>query len=146
MILYGYSNRFSKQECDEIYRYARSRKLKIVCIGGIQRCCDVFLNINAFEVLAYFRNAECVVTDTFHGTIFSVISHRRFVSIVRAEGYENSQKLRDLLARLDLKERIATSVSSIDDVLEKPIDFTPVDSIIENERRKSYDYMEKWIK
>ena len=42
----------------------------------IQKCADRFVDCSPFEVLAYFRNAEEVITDTFHGSLFSVITHR----------------------------------------------------------------------
>ena len=32
-----------------------------------ERCADRFISCSPFEVLAYFENAEEVITDTFHG-------------------------------------------------------------------------------
>ena len=61
--------------------------------------------MDPFTIIAYFQHADCVVTDTFHGTILSVITHRQFVSVVRESGYGNSQKLTDLLERLELLDR-----------------------------------------
>ena len=72
IIVYGYSGRLTNEECEQIRRYANSQKLKVLCIGGVQNCCDKFVDCSPFEVIAYFKNAQAVVTDTFHGTILSL--------------------------------------------------------------------------
>ena len=86
-----------------------------------------------------------MVTDTFHGTILSVITHRRFVSLVRNSGYGNSQKLTDLLIRLKLEDRIAESLEDIDNILAKAVDYTDTDMIIKEERKNTYDYLKNAI-
>lgn len=146
MILYGYSGRFNKNECKEIKRYAKKEGLKIFCIGGVQDACDKFIDCNPFQVIAYFQHAECVVTDTFHGTILSVITHRKFVSIVRSYGYGNSEKLVDLLNRMEIQNRILDNVDEIEQKLNEKIDFSMVDNIICQERLRSYEYLENQIK
>ena len=144
LLLYGYSGRFSNEECRRIRAYAKRKELKIYCIGGIQNCCDRFIDVNPFEVIAYFQNAECVITDTFHGTILSVITHRQFVSIVRESGYGNSQKLIDLLHRLELEDRRILSISGLKKLGMK-IDYEKTDHIIQSERAKTIDYLKNWI-
>ena len=109
MIVYAYSGRISKEESKYIKKYAKENNLKVYAIGGAQRCADKFINCSPFEVLAYFKKAELVITDTFHGSIFSIITHRQFVTLVRrsvGNSYGNEEKLTDLLNRLDLNERI----------------------------------------
>lgn len=145
MLLYGYSGRFTKQECQEIRKYADSKGLKIFCIGGVQGCCDKFIDVNPFEVIAYFQHADCVITDTFHGTIMSVITHRQFVSVVRNEGYGNSQKLTDLLERLGLSQRKLSSFQHIKNEIVDSIDYKKVDTIIKGQRKNTYDYLERYI-
>lgn len=145
MILYGYSGRFSKEECKYIKSYASKKGLKILCIGGVQYACDKFIDCNPFQVIAYFQNADCVVTDTFHGTIISVITHRQFVSIIRNSGYGNSEKLTDLLERLNLTERIVNDIEDSEKMLKKKIDYSAVDKIINIERERSYKYLKEQV-
>lgn len=146
MILYGYSGRFTEEECRDIHTYAKNRGLKIFCIGGVQDICDKFIDCNPFQVIAYFQHAECVVTDTFHGTILSVITHRPFASVVRNVGYGNAEKMIDLLERLDLNDRIIGSLKELPQMLKKDINYKTVDEVIQNERKKSYAYLERQIK
>lgn len=146
MILYGYSGRFSKEECIEIRAYAKSRGLKVFCIGGVQDVCDKFIDCNPFQVIAYFQHASCVVTDTFHGTIMSVITHKQFVSVIRKTGYGNSEKMIDLLNRLGLSTRIIENLRELSMMLNEKIDYKAVDVIIKEERKRTYQYLEKQIK
>lgn len=145
MILYGYSGRFTKEECKTIREYAKKRELKIFCIGGVQDACDKFIDCNPFEVIAYFKNADCVVTDTFHGTIMSVITHRQFVSVVRKSGYGNSEKMTDLLGRLNLKNRIIDNLNQLSVMMREKIDYPVVDVIITEERTRTYNYLKEQI-
>ena len=134
MILYGYSGRFSKAECKAIRAFADSKGLKVFCIGGVQDCCDKFIDVTPFEVIAYFQHAAYVVTDTFHGTILPVITHRKFVSVVRESGYGNSQKLEDLLERLNLIHRKLRLFEKLNDEIDASIDYRSVDDIIRDQR------------
>ncbi len=146
MMLYGYSGRFSKEECKKIKEYANKRGLKIFCIGGVQECCDKFIDVDPFTVIAYFQHADCVVTDTFHGTIMSVITHRQFVAVVRDSGYGNSQKLTDLLERLHLEKRILVSMDRLSESIEMQINYSVTDEIIASERKNTQYYLEQWIR
>lgn len=145
MILYGYAGRFSKEECRKIRAYADSKGLKVFCIGGVQDTCDKFIDCNPFQVIAYFQHADCVVTDTFHGTILSVITHRQFASVVRSTGYGNSEKMTDLLGRLGLSDRIVDDLDIVGNKVDDLIDYEKVDEIIMNERKKSYEYLKREV-
>ncbi|WP_102343312.1 polysaccharide pyruvyl transferase family protein [Galactobacillus timonensis] len=145
MMLYGYNNRFTKDECQLIKNFAKQHGLKIYCIGGVQGCCDKFIDTDPFTVIGYFKNADCVVTDTFHGTILSVITHRQFVSLIRTNGYGNSEKLVDLLGRLKLEDRQIADLHNLEAYLRKSIDYTTTDRIISDERIKTREYLKKWL-
>jgi hypothetical protein len=145
MILYGYSGRFSKEECSTIRVYADKNKLKIFCIGGVQNCCDRFIDCSPFQVLAYFQHAECVVTDTFHGTIMSVITHRQFVSVVRNSGYGNFEKMTDLLNRLGMTDRMVDDLERMDAKISEDINYEEINVFLKSERQRSYEYLKECI-
>ena len=145
IIVYGYSGRLTDAECKQIRQYADAKKMKVLCIGGVQNCCDAFIDCSPFEVIAYFQNAQAVVTDTFHGTILSIITHRRFASIVRSSGYGNAEKLTDLLQRLRLTDRILPELSQLETLLAAPINYTEADELIRTERQRTYQYLQQFI-
>lgn len=141
LILYGYNGRFSLSECKAIREFANKRNLKILCIGGIQHCCDEFIDCDPFEVLSYFNNAEFIITDTFHGTIMSIINEKKFAVIVRDAGYGNAQKLNDLLDRLDLKEQKVSDLKKIDVFFSTPIKYLNVNKKLKQERNYTIKFL-----
>ena len=72
MVIYAYSGRITVEEGKQIRKFARKLNLKIVAVGGEHKFCDVSIYPNPFEVLAIIKKARYVVTDTFHGTVFSI--------------------------------------------------------------------------
>lgn len=146
MIVYAYSGRISSKESDYIRNYAKKHNLKVYAIGGAQKCADKFIDCTPFEVLAYFNNAEIVVTDTFHGSIFSIITKRNFVTLVRKSvgyTYGNEEKLTDLLNRLELKDRAIFDIKDMDNKINNTIDFESIDKIIKNARNNTINYFKE---
>ena len=125
---------------------AKKKNLKVYAIGGIQKCADRFVDCSPFEVLAYFRNAEEVITDTFHGSIFSVITHRPFTTLIRksvGNSYGNEEKLSDLLKRLGLANRMTTKIEDTENINEKTIDYAKVDELLKAHREVAKEYLRK---
>lgn len=146
LILYAYAGRISNDEADWIAAYAKKKNLKVYAIGGIQKCADRFVDCSPFEVLAYFRNAEEVITDTFHGSIFSVITHRPFTTLIRksvGNSYGNEEKLSDLLKRLGLANRMTTKIEDTENINEKAIDYAKVDEQLKAHREVAKEYLRK---
>lgn len=144
LILYAYAGRISDEEADWISEYAKRRNLKVYAIGGIQKCADKFVDCSPFEVLAYFRNADEVITDTFHGSIFSIITHRKFTTLVRksvGNSYGNEEKLSDLLERLKLEERMTFSIQNTGRINNREIDYKKIDKFLEQKRQEAMDYL-----
>ncbi len=145
MIAYGYSGRLSAEECAAVRAYADAHGLKVLNIGGVQGVCDRFVDCTPFEVLAYFKHAEAVVTDTFHGTIFSTISHTPFAAFVRSSGYGNSEKLTDLLRRLGLEGRAATGAGALSATLDAPVDWAVPDAAVRAGREAARAYLHEQV-
>lgn len=146
LILYAYAGRISNDEAKWIAEYAKKKKLKIYAIGGIQKCADQFVDCSPFEVLAYFRNAEEVITDTFHGSIFSIITHRPFTTLIRksvGNSYGNEEKLSDLLKRLELNTRMTTKIESVENINEQVINYEKIDEILKIHRKVARQYLQK---
>lgn len=99
-----------------IKKFARKHKLKIIALEGVQNWCDDYIVADPFRMLDYFYYAEYVVTDTFHGTIFSIINRKKFATIIRIT---NKNKLEDLMDTLNISERIVSDMAKLEDILEK---------------------------
>lgn len=148
LILYAYSGRISDEEATWIKSYAQKKNLKIYAIGGIQSCADKFIDCSPFEVLNYFSQAQEIITDTFHGTIFSIITKRKFTTLVRRSrgmSYGNEEKLTDLLKRVGLMERMTYQIAEVAKINVEPIDYQKVNLYLNNERKNALMYLRKEI-
>ena len=146
IVVYAYRNRINAKEQDLIQKFARKENKKIICIGGYQPFADINVNCTPFEVLDYFRKADYIFTDTFHGSIMAIINHKKFVTFVRnsfGEAYGNAEKLTDLLARLGLTNRIVNCDSDIRRIMKEEINYDAVDNVIELERIKAIEYLKQ---
>lgn len=145
MVLYAYAGRISDEEADWIAKYAKRKNMKVYAIGGIQKCADRFIDCSPFELLAFFKNAEEVITDTFHGSIFSIITHRKFSSLVRVstgENYGNEEKLVDLLSRLRLTERIVKNIKDSEEINQIEISNEIYNGLLMDARKAAIEYLQ----
>lgn len=66
------------------------------------------LNLSDFEIgqkITLFKHATFIITSSFHGTTFSIIFRKQFVSVCRKGRLTNS-RIEDLLKLLDLEEAL----------------------------------------
>ncbi len=143
MLIYAYTWRISSK--DEIYAikaYAQSHRLKTVCINCYHSWCDHTIACTPFALLQYIQDAECVVTDTFHGAVFSIRENIPFAALVRES---NSNKLRFLLHQFGLENREADTAKEIESILRQPIDYNQVNKKLEEERKKAIQYLREQI-
>ena len=139
MIVYTYPGRINDiNEIKAIKDYAKKNHLKLISIGHYFPWCDEIVVPHPFEVLAYFKKATCIVTDTFHGSIFSIKYNKVFCTIVRGM---NNNKLSHLLAQFDLNSRIVNSPDKLESILNTPINYSRVNEIISLETQRSIEYL-----
>ncbi|MDO5137603.1 MAG: polysaccharide pyruvyl transferase family protein [Oscillospiraceae bacterium] len=146
MVVYGYKRRFSEEEGAAIMSFAQKRQLKVVILNASQIFGDVLIRCRPDEILGYFAKAEYVVTDTFHGTIFSVLYHKPFAVLCRTPDdthYSNQNKLIDLIEKLQLEEQHVTRPENIGETLEREIDYNAIDRIRVVERERALSYLRK---
>ncbi|PCC27452.1 hypothetical protein CIK76_17025 [Glutamicibacter sp. BW80] len=144
LLVYAYPGRLDDDENAHIKAYAKRKGLKIMCFGGAQPCGDSFIDCSPFELLGYFSHASAVVTDTFHGTIFSVLTERPFATITRANqhhGYGNMEKIGYLLDTLGLRQRELGQIQQLESVLAQSIDYPNIQQVIADERLKAREYL-----
>ena len=140
IIIYAYTGRLTKSEERYIKKFAKKYNKKIVSIGFYQKIADLNLIVHPFEVLSYFKNADYVITDTFHGTIFSIKMNTKFCTIIRES---NRNKLEYLLEKLDRKDRMINYLDEIDILYNKEVDFSNTNKIITDERSKTLKYLKE---
>ncbi len=90
------------------------------------------------EFLGFFSNATAVATTSFHGTCFSVIYRKPFVSLVR----ENEQRINHILDRFHLTDNYFYHFT---EMKSDKIDFSQATSEIELGQQKAEAYLRRYF-
>lgn len=89
-----------------------------------------------------FRDAEFVITDSFHGTVFSIINQKPFIAIANKE--RGASRFTSLLSALGLEDRLVFDVATMDNnLLNQPIDYVAVNKKLEDLKQHSLDFLIK---
>ena len=71
------------KEIEIIKKYAKKHKLYIVSVGFYHNWCDTCVDGSPIDILGYFKYAKYIITDTFHGSVISLITNANFVAKIR---------------------------------------------------------------
>ena len=120
-------------------------KRKSLEIFTVATYCKIDFNSNGkrlfglgpIDFLNLVYNATFVVTDSFHGTIFSILFSKPFYAVSH-DTY--GSRTEDLLDLLDLKNRFITNNSMIDN-FDNTIDYKSVSNLIEKYKFSSIKFL-----
>lgn len=148
ILVYAYPGRINnKQEVKAIKDFAKKHNKKLVCVNMMQAWCDKFIYAHPFDLLGYFKHANYVVTDTFHGAVISIKYNIPFVQFIRSsKGYSNNQKVGYLLSMFGLEDRIVYDNEKLEKTMLQPIDYGKVNNILKVEKAKAMDYLNKVLR
>ena len=92
------------------------------------------------EYVAYIKEADCIFTDSYHTSIFSINLGKQFYVFPRMyrNRYPQTSRITDLLSLFGLSNRYITA--------ELPPDYDRNEAAIDAERQKTKNYLEQQIK
>lgn len=140
MVVYAYADRIKGKEAEAIREFAKRENKKILSLGFYQPFCDEYELASPLEVLAYIKHADYVITDTFHGTVFSIKYQKKFGTIIRDS---NRQKLGNLMERFDVMERQICDLEEVWKIMYPEIDKRKVKKILLEAQIAGRDYLNK---
>lgn len=119
--------------------------LPIVLIGSIGNSygADHFIMPSPQEFIYLFRNAIFVVTDSFHGTAFSILFKKRLWAVIVL--HNAASRLLDLLSNLGISDRIYNEDAN-GDILCTEIDYSLVEKRVTAMTSISRDFLFEAIK
>lgn len=144
IVVYAYPDSINnKDEIEAIVNYSKSKNKKLVSIGCCYKWCDkAIIPTTPFEVLSYFRHADYVITDTFHGIVFSFKYNKNFCAFARNN---NALKITYLLKQFNLESRMALCPSDVKRILDHNADYDMTNRIVQRETEKSIQYISNFI-
>lgn len=121
---------------------SRKTKLPIIYIpndlkSGIVG--TVKLNVGPEEWLGYIDNAEYVITNSFHGTVFSILFRKRFFCEVSTKVNPSTSRLKTLLELFDLEDRIIGNYR--DELLNIELDETTITNVLKKQISNAHDFL-----
>ncbi len=88
------------------------------------------------EWLSALRDAECVVTDSFHGAVFSILFKKPFVLLTNSK--RGDSRHITLLNLFGLQSRLITRADELTrELMVNPIDYAAVESALERYKEES---------
>lgn len=144
---------YSLENNKELFNMAKSlakmRNLPLVVIALpplFKPKCDVAIkyvyDVGPREFVGLIRNAECVFTNSFHATCFSIIFRKEFYTYLHSK---TGSRMQDLLEELGLDTQMNPN-----DIKSEPADMSELYDTaygrLESFRRKSFDYLSKNIR
>lgn len=134
----------STQIAEAVAKISRLQPLKVMPkkllhekFESLEDC--IFPSVSSW--IAGFRDAQFVVTDSFHGCVFSIIFNKPFLVVNNSE--RGSARFDSLLKNFGLESRMVSKVEDITDtLLNEKIDFEDV-----NRRREELKlFAKEWLK
>lgn len=93
-----------------------------------------FADFGPSEFISFLAGAEFVLTNSFHGTVFSILFKKRFYSV-----YRENVRIENLLNRLEITNCHIYSIQELDDNLQ--IDYQRVMDGLQIYRKASIDFL-----
>ena len=146
IIIYAYDkNMTDKYEIKAIKDYAKKKGLITLSVGTYHKWCDKNISCNCLEWIEYFRNAEEIITDTFHGTITAIIAQKPLAVFIRDE--INKNKLSFLIKQLGLEDRKIENINleELEKIFSKNQDYIRTNDLLLQLRKHSNEYLRKFL-
>lgn len=135
-------------------KLARKQNLKLVTIPHFKRWNladenfgdEQIYDAGPSEFLNLIRHAEYVCTDSFHGTVFSIIFMRRFAVFERFKknsAESTNSRIYHLLNSLGLEEQLFQDESDVDTFLHTNYDYKKIFSHLNNRKAESFRYLDR---
>ena len=110
---------------------------------------DIFADIIPYDIgpsewINLIKHAEYICTDSFHGTVFSLINNKQFFTFRRYNSntkVSTNSRIDSLLSIVNLKERLLTGNEPIKEVINLKINYKIVNKKLEKFRNDSKEWL-----
>lgn len=92
--------------------------------------------------LAAFARCSYIITDSFHGTVFSIIFHRQFLAI--SNSFRGNDRFTSLLSIISLSDYLTSEEDGLKkcmDILRSPINWDVVDTVLNSQKNRSIEFL-----
>ena len=140
--VFAYAMEYSDAMCSVLQRViAEGKKVLLICGGESARRLpgEIIKTAGPDEFLSHIANAELVITNSFHGTAFSIIFEKPFISVAHLTRNARIESILDLIGS---SEKMITSAEN-GELSDYVIDGREVISSVLPLIKKSKDYLKQ---
>lgn len=150
--IFAYFLGSNKEHRDAVIELAKATGYKIVCLRHLDQYVksdEFFGDVGLYDVdpadfLNILRYAQIVCTDSFHGSVFSIIHHKKFVVFNRyseKSSVSKNSRIDTLCTNFDISGCRYNSKIEIVDQLKESIDYSMVDQKLIQMRKDAENYL-----
>lgn len=133
------NNNFSK----EISEFSKKENLKIIDIMNYK---NKGYCIGPSEFIYLVNNAKYIITDSFHGSIFSLLFEKKFAIFERKDKFDSmNTRIENLIELFMINDRLLKPNYNLENILNSEIDYKKIKNIIRNEIIHAMNYIKKSI-
>ncbi len=115
--------------------YAKKHGLKLI---SNKKSIEFFIHNSPSDFLSWIYNAECVFTNSFHGTAFSFLFNKKLFSDVEMSDGSINQRVNDLL--------VLTESTILSDTKNPSFENAKINKELEHRKKESIDYLKEICK
>ncbi|MBD5097513.1 MAG: polysaccharide pyruvyl transferase family protein [Lachnospiraceae bacterium] len=138
--LYLFYGKLTAEEKKSIIKFARKKNMPLVSGGQYINWCDYNVHSYCGDPFYIYKNADYVITNTFHGTAYAINYNKRFVTFGRG-----NSKIVDLLFQFQLEDCMSKGPEYLTQQLEKNIDYNKVNDLLQKNRIQSRQFIRNAI-
>lgn len=127
----------------ELQSYAKNNGVDIIAVDTFNSWCKTVTSKDPFDFVDYIREAECVVTNMFHGTMLSILLKKRFITILteaRSKKMSYAIRVFGVENHTINQSELVNNPKYLSSIIEKPLNKKSIDAVILCERKKAADY------
>lgn len=144
LLIYLLGNKMN-YNIDDVLTWASNKNLEVKFVasnGYSDQNVKIYPKIE--DWIALIKNAKYIVTNSFHGMVFSIIMNKKFMVIPLCDEFSQmNYRLNSTLGFLGLENRILNSSL---EVIQDDIDYGKVNRILSNQRISIGELMDEWLK
>ena len=147
--IFFYSPGFDSEICKYVKKISEKYNLKVITWSAkhyyIKNVKRFGFELPEYEnpsmYLSLIKNAELVITTSYHGTIFSTIYKKKFITVKNGGMYGDDDRVITLLEQLNMMDRLIPHEFDEEFNYLEEIDYTEYEKKINELKEKSINYL-----
>lgn len=151
--LFAYLMGDNSQYRQSVTGYAHKRGLKIVTLRHANQYVKAdetfgdawFYDVDPCDFLNLIKNAQAVCTDSYHGSVFSLILHKELAIFSRysnTQTFSKNSRIDTLCENYGITNRRFSDTNTLEDIFAEQMPFAQIDHVLEDSREKFNRYLD----